>query len=98
MNKKDRKDEKLNHCHSFRSSVRLFVSPFFRVLFLISSFTSIVAKVLYSYLSLNCRLQFAGWMLHVANCKFKVAECILQDAGRRLQVTGCRLQDTSCRL
>ena len=47
-------------------SVTHCVRPFVRVLFLISSFTSIVAKVLYSYLSLSCRLQF--WRLHIACC------------------------------
>ena len=71
--------------------VRPFVRPFVCVLFLISSFTSIVAKVLYSYLSLSCRLQFAGCMLHDVSCKLQVADC-------RLQVVGCRLQFTRCRL
>ena len=79
-------------------SVTHFVRPFFRVLFLISLFTSIVAKVLYSYLSLSCRLQFGGCMLHVANCKFKVAGRTLQVARCRLYVEGCMLHDARCML
>ena len=88
---------------SVNQSVRLFVRahPFF----LISSFTNIVAKVLYSIVSLGCRLQFTGCMLHIGSCRLQVAGCMLQAAGYTLhvascmlQAAGCRLQDAGCRL